>query len=60
VPLLLLIDIGESLLLLIDLRESLLLPAESLNILIKKKLYYIIVPAKEAELKKKINSNIGE
>ena len=59
-PLSLLIDIGESLLPPIDLRESLLPPTKSLNTLVKKKLYYIIVPAKEAKLKKKINSNIGK
>ena len=35
-------------------------PIEFLNSLIKKKLYYKIVPTKEAELKKKINSDIGE
>jgi len=44
----------------IDLRESLLLPTESLNTLAKKKLYYKMVFIKEAKLKKKINSNIGE
>jgi hypothetical protein len=43
-----------------NLKESLLLPAESSSTLVKKKLYYKIVPTKEAELKKKINSNIGE
>ena len=59
-PLLLPIDIGESLSLPTDLGESLSLLVESLNTLVKKKLYYIIVPAKEAKLKKKINSNIGE
>ena len=40
--------------------ESLLLPIKSLNTLVKKKPYYIMVPTKEAELKKKIDSNIGE
>ena len=54
------IDIGESLSLPTDLGESLSPPVESLSTLVKKKPYYIIVPAKEAELKKKINSNIGE
>jgi len=44
----------------IDLKESLLLPIESLNTLIKKKLHYKIVFIKEAKLKKKINSNVGE
>jgi len=44
----------------IDLRESLSLPIESLNTLAKKKLYYEMVPIKEAKLKKKINSNIRE
>ena len=53
-------DIGESLSPPIDLGESLLPPTESLNTLVKKKLYYITVPAEEAELKKKINGNIGE
>jgi len=48
------------LLLYIDLKKSLLLPTESLNTLVKKKLYYKIVPIKEAKLKKKINSNIRE
>jgi hypothetical protein len=32
----------------------------SLNTLVKKKPYYIIVPAKEAKLKKNIIGNIGE
>ena len=59
-PLSLLTDIGESLSPPIDLGESLLPPAESLNTLVKKKPHYIMVPTKEAELKKKINSNIGE
>ena len=54
------IDIGESLLLPIDLGESLLPPTESLNTLVKKKPHYITVPTKEAKLKKKIDSNIGE
>jgi len=44
----------------IDIGKSLSPPVESLNTLVKKKLYYIIVPAEEAKLKKKINSNIGE
>jgi len=44
----------------IDLRKSLSLPVESLNTLAKKKLYYKMVPIKEAKLKKKINGNIGE
>ena len=35
-------------------------PIESLNTLVKKKPYYIIIFTKEAELKKKINGNIGE
>ena len=48
------------LLLPIDIGESPLPPIESLNTLIKKKLYHIMVPAEEAKLKKKINSNIGE
>ena len=48
------------LLLPIDIGESLLPPTESLNTLVKKKLYYIMVPTKEAKLKKKIDSNIGE
>ena len=60
VPLLLPIDIGESLLPPIDLEESLLLPIESLNTLVKKKPHYMMVPVGEAKLKKKINSNIGE
>ena len=59
-PLLLPIDIGEFLSLPIDLGESLLPPVESLNTLVKKKLYYIMVPAEEAKLKKKINGDIGE
>ena len=54
------IDIGESLLPPIDLGESLLPPVESLNTLVKKKPYYITVPAKEAKLKKKINGDVGE
>jgi hypothetical protein len=45
---------------LLNLKESLLLPVELSSTLIKKKLYYKIVPTKEAELKKKINGNIGE
>ena len=48
------------LLLPIDLGESPLPPVESLNTLVKKKPYYIIVPAKEAELKENINSNVGK
>jgi len=46
------------LLLHIDLKKSLSLPIESLNTLVKKKLYYKMVPIKKAKLKKKINSNI--
>ena len=42
----------------IDIGESPLPPAESLNTLVKKKPHYIIIPAKEAKLKKKINGNI--
>ena len=42
-----------------DLKESLLPPAESLSTSAKK-LYYVIVPTKEAKLKKNINGNIGE
>ena len=48
------------LLLPIDIGESLLLPVESLNTLVKKKPHYIIVPAKEAKTKKKIDNNVGE
>ena len=59
-PLLLPIDIGESLLPPIDLGESLLPPVKSLNTLVKKKPYYMTVPAKEAKPKKKIDGNIGE
>jgi len=33
---------------------------KSLDTLVKKKPYYKIVPVKETELKKKINSNVGE
>ena len=44
----------------IDLKESLSLPIEFLNTLVKKKPYYKMVFIKEAELKKKINSNVGE
>ena len=44
----------------LSLRAFLLPPIEFLNILVNKKLYYIIVPIKEAKLKKKINSDIGE
>ena len=36
------------------------LPIKLLNTLVKKKPHYIIVPTKEAELKRKINSDIGE
>ena len=39
-------------------RAFLLPPTELLSILVKKKLYYKIVPTKEAKLKKKINGNI--
>ena len=46
--------------LLINLREFQSLPTELLSTLVKKKLYYIIVFTKEAEPKKKINSNIRE
>ena len=53
-------DIGESPLPPIDPGESPSPPVESLNTSVKKKLYYIIVHAKEAKLKKKINSDIGE
>ena len=35
-------------------------PTELSSTLVKKKLYYKLVPTKEAELKKKINSNVGE
>ena len=42
----------------IDLKESLSPPVKSLNTSAIKKLYYIIVPAKKAELKKKIVGNI--
>jgi hypothetical protein len=45
---------------LLNLKESLSLPIELLSTLVKKKLYYKIVPTKEAEPKKKINSNIEE
>ena len=41
-------------------KVSLLLPTESLSTLIKKKPYCKMVPTKEAKLKKKIDSNIGE
>ncbi len=37
-----------------------LLPTKSLNALANKKLHYIIVPAKQAKPKKKINGNIRE
>ena len=53
-------DIGESLSPPIDLGESLLPPIKSSNTSVKKKPYYITVPAKEAKPKKKINGNIGE
>ena len=43
-----------------DTGESPLPPVESLNTLVKKKPHYITVLAKEAKLKKKINSNVGE
>ena len=43
-----------------DLEESLSPPVKSLNTLVNKKLNYIIVSNKEAELKKKIVGNIGE
>jgi hypothetical protein len=35
-------------------------PIKPLNTSAKKKLNYIIIPAKEVELKKNINGNIGE
>ena len=54
------LNYGVPLLLLIDIGESLSLPVESLNILVKKKLYYIMVPAEEVKPKKKINGNVGE
>ena len=41
-------------------RVSPLLLIELLSILVKKKPYYKMVFTKEAKLKKKINSNIGE
>ena len=41
-------------------KASLLPPVELSSTLVKKKLYYIIVPTEEARPKKKINSNIGE
>ena len=59
-PLSLPTDIGESPSPPTDLGESPLPPAKSLNTLVKKKPHYITVPAKEAKLKKKINSNIGK
>ena len=43
----------------LNFRESLSPPIESLSTLAKK-LHYIMVPAKEAKPKKKINSNIEE
>ena len=43
-----------------DLRESLLPPAKFLNTSVKKKPYYVMVPAKETVLKKKINGDIRE
>ena len=49
-----------SLLLLINLGESLLPLIKLLSTLVKKKPYYKMVPIKEAKLKKKINSNVGE
>jgi hypothetical protein len=39
---------------------NLLKPLPSLNTSVKKKLYYIMVPADEDKLKKKIVGNIGE
>ena len=51
---------GAPLSLPIDIGESPSPPAESSNTLVKKKPHYIIVLTKEAKLKKKINSNIGE
>ena len=59
-PLSLLTDLGEPPLPPTNLKKSLLLPIKSLSTLAKKKPYYIIVPTKEAKLKKKINSNVGE
>ena len=44
----------------INLGEPLLPLIKSLNTLVKKKPYYKMVPIKEAKLKKKINSNVGE
>ena len=44
----------------IDLEESLSPPAKSLNTLVMKKLYYIMVFAEKVELKKKIVGDIGE
>ena len=44
----------------LSLKVSLLLPIKSLNTSASKKPYYIIIPAKEAEPKKKINNNIKE
>ena len=41
-------------------RASLLPSIELSNTLAKKKLYYMIIPTKEARLKKKINSDVGE
>ena len=41
-------------------RVSLLLPIKLLSTLVKKKPHYKMVFTKEAEPKKKINSNIGE
>jgi len=43
-----------------DFKKSLSLPTKSINTLVKKKLYYKMVPIKETELKKKINGNIEE
>ena len=43
-----------------DPRESPSPPAKSLNTSVKKKPYYVIVPAEEAKPKKKIDGDIGE
>ena len=48
------------LLLPIDLGKSLLPSIKFTSTLVKKNPHYIIVPTKEAKLKKKINGNIGE
>ena len=44
----------------LNFETSLLLPAEFLSTSVNKKLYYVMVPAKEAKPKKKINSDVGE